>query len=67
MVYWERQGIDWAIVTEAEMPITFVNNLKFIKESYKVDDMEKVELLLFEWNNFEGNLLKNLKSIRQEI
>ncbi|WP_433948077.1 TnsA endonuclease N-terminal domain-containing protein [Bacillus tropicus] len=61
-VYWGRQGIDWAIVTEAEMPITFVNNLKFIKESYKVDDMEKVESLLFEWNNFEGNLLKNLKA-----
>lgn len=26
--YWEQQGIDWAIVTEKELPETFIGNLK---------------------------------------
>jgi hypothetical protein len=32
-VYWERQGIDWAIVTEEEMPQAFINNLKFLSKA----------------------------------
>lgn len=50
--YWERQGIEWAIVTKKELPVTFISNLKFLRDVYFIDDPETVTLLIEEWNSF---------------
>lgn len=60
--YWEQQGIDWAIVTEKELPITLIGNLKFLRDAYFIDDPETVTLLIEEWNSFTGSILSNLQS-----
>lgn len=59
-LYWERQGVDWSIVTEQEIPADLVNNLKYIKQSYDLEETALAQLFLTEWNRFEGNLLPNL-------
>lgn len=60
--YWERQGIDWAIVTEKELPVTFISNLKFLRDAYFIDDPETVALLIEEWSSFTGSILANLQA-----
>lgn len=60
--YWERQGIDWAIVTEKELPQTLLSNLKFLRDAYFVDEGEKVDLLMNEWASFNGTVLENLQA-----
>lgn len=60
--YWERQGIDWAIVTEKELPQTLLSNLKFLRDAYFVDEGEKVDLLMNEWASFNGTVSENLQA-----
>jgi len=60
--YWDQQGIDWAIVTEKELPATFLSNLKFLRDSYFVNDDETLALLMEEWNRFTGLVLVNLQA-----
>lgn len=60
--YWERQGIDWAIVTEKELPTAFVSNLKFLRDAYFVNDEENLALLIEEWRGFTGVILANLQA-----
>ncbi|WP_339196525.1 TnsA endonuclease N-terminal domain-containing protein [Solibacillus sp. FSL R5-0449] len=60
--YWAQQGIDWAIVTEKELPTIFVNNLKFLRDAYFINDDENLELLMGEWHTFTGSILANLQA-----
>lgn len=60
--YWEQQGIDWAIVTEKELPTTFISNLKFLRDAYFVNDDENLALLMEEWSGFTGAVLANLQA-----
>lgn len=60
--YWERESIDWAIVTEEELPEIFLNNLKFLRDSFHLDELQQLGYLLSEWSNFDGKLLQNLKA-----
>lgn len=60
--YWERQGIDWAIVTEEELPKVFLNNLKFLRDSFHIEEYQQLESFLSDWSNFNGSLLENLKA-----
>ncbi|MBB4825597.1 hypothetical protein HNO89_002833 [Sporosarcina luteola] len=60
--YWEQQGIDFAIVTEKELPITFISNLKFIRDAYFINDNETLTLLMEEWNRFTGSVITNLQA-----
>src|SRR5690606_22962797 len=61
-MYWEKQGVDWGIVTEQELPSTIIDNLKFIRHSYNSNE-EYLHILLDEWDNFVGELLPNLKRL----
>ncbi|MBT2653242.1 TnsA endonuclease N-terminal domain-containing protein [Oceanobacillus sp. ISL-73] len=58
--YWEKQGIDWAIVTEHEIPTNLIDNLKFIRHSFDTD-IKDFNVFLTEWDKFAGELLPNLK------
>lgn len=60
--YWEHQGIDWAIVTEKELPANFISNLKFLRDAYFVNDDENLALLMEEWRGFAGSVLGNLQA-----
>lgn len=60
--YWENQGIDWGIVTEKDMPSPIVENLQLLRNSYFIDEALNINVFLDEWNYFNGELLKNLKS-----
>ncbi|WP_082172676.1 TnsA endonuclease N-terminal domain-containing protein [Lysinibacillus xylanilyticus] len=46
--YWEQQGIEWAIVTEKELPTAFLNNLKFLRDAYFINAEESLTLLMEE-------------------
>ncbi|XHX76325.1 MAG: TnsA endonuclease N-terminal domain-containing protein [Stenomitos frigidus ULC029] len=37
--YWECRSIDWGIVTEQEMPKTFIENLKWLRSCYWLEDL----------------------------
>lgn len=39
-VYWERQGVDWGIVTENEIPKTLAQNISSIHSYYDLSDIE---------------------------
>lgn len=48
--YWESRKINWGIVTEKEIPIDLVYNLKWISHAYRLDyhpdlDVDKVKLI----------------------
>lgn len=60
--YWERQGIEWAIVTEKELSTTFSSNLKFLRDAYFVNDVENLALLMEEWHSFTGSVLMSLQA-----
>lgn len=64
--YWERQGIEWAIVTEKELPQIFIGNLKFIRDAFFLDEVKEIELFMSEWHSFTGTLLDNLKEFDQK-
>lgn len=59
--YWEKKGVDWGIVTEKEFSSIFLNNLKFLRDSFFTEQNEELSLFLNEWSNFNGILLNNLK------
>ncbi|MFK9095165.1 TnsA endonuclease N-terminal domain-containing protein [Bacillus salipaludis] len=65
-LYWERQGIDWVIVTEEELSKVFLNNLKFLRDAFYLEEHQQLELLLSEWCGFEGKLLDNLKAFERK-
>ncbi|HBJ1651466.1 TnsA endonuclease N-terminal domain-containing protein [Clostridium botulinum] len=47
-VFWERRGINWAIVTEEEINKTIAHNISFIhgyKDITNVDSFKKIEIL----------------------
>lgn len=60
-VYWSRLGIEWAIVTEKEISKDMLSNLKFLRDAYFINELEKLNLFIDEWNSFTGPLLPNLK------
>ena len=37
--YWERRSIDWGIVTEQEIPKTLIENLKWLRSCYWLEDL----------------------------
>ncbi|MBW4540401.1 MAG: TnsA endonuclease N-terminal domain-containing protein [Myxacorys chilensis ATA2-1-KO14] len=37
--YWERRNIDWGLVTEQEIPKTLVENLKWLRSCYQLEDL----------------------------
>ncbi|WP_139990785.1 TnsA endonuclease N-terminal domain-containing protein [Paenibacillus paridis] len=39
-VYWERQGVDWGIVTENEIPKTLAQNISSILRYYDLNNIE---------------------------
>lgn len=60
-IYWERKGFDWGIVSEKDMPSPIVSNLKYLRNSYLIDEELNINAFLDELNYFSGELLKNLK------
>ena len=60
-IYWERQGVDWGIVTEKEMPSPIVDNIKYLRNSYLIDEKLNIKDFLEEWIYFNGELIQNLK------
>ncbi|MBW4522822.1 MAG: TnsA endonuclease N-terminal domain-containing protein [Scytolyngbya sp. HA4215-MV1] len=38
-LYWKRRNIDWGVVTEKEIPKTFVENLKWLRSCYWLNDL----------------------------
>lgn len=44
-VYWERQEIDWGIVTEIEVPKSFSHNIAMIHRFYELNNIEGSEEL----------------------
>lgn len=36
--YWEDQDVDWAIVTEKDLPKTIIENIKWLRSSYILAD-----------------------------
>lgn len=65
-IYWENQGVNWGIVTEKEMSSPIVKNLKYLRNSYLLDDELNIDIFLDEWNYFNGELLKNLKDFEKK-
>ena len=53
--YWNRQGIDWAIVTEKEISKVFVDNIKWVHPAYQ---WELTELIDNENCYYLNNILK---------
>lgn len=45
--YWEKQGIDWGIVTENELPTLLIKNIQWVHKFYLLDFKED-ELLALE-------------------
>ncbi|WCK56230.1 TnsA endonuclease N-terminal domain-containing protein [Aneurinibacillus sp. Ricciae_BoGa-3] len=41
--YWEEKGINWGIVTEKEIPKTFVNNVKWVHQALRLDGSHGVD------------------------
>lgn len=37
--YWERRNIDWGIVTDQEIPKALVENLKWLRSCYQLEDL----------------------------
>ena len=37
--YWERRNIDWGLVTEQEIPKTLVENLRWLRSCYQLEDL----------------------------
>ncbi|MEW9677911.1 TnsA endonuclease N-terminal domain-containing protein [Lentibacillus sp. L22] len=62
-VYWEGQDVDWAIVTEKNLPKTIIENIKWLRFSYILADTTG--------NSFISILLEKLKTgngtIRAEV
>ncbi len=46
--YWQERGIDWAIVTERDIPIVVAKNIRWIRSAYYLEDFPSIskELLL---------------------
>lgn len=69
-VYWERQDVDWGIVTELEIPKIMAHNIAFVREYFNVSKIEGfdkcTELDIEEMNIFFiRSLLKQQKSVKQ--
>lgn len=64
--YWERWGVDWGIVTEAEMPKILTDNIAFLKNAYHCEESELLGTFLTEWPRFSGSLIKNLNAFDEK-
>lgn len=53
--YWLEKGVDWAIVTEQEIPRQLSQNIEWIHSSYR---LEPTELLNLEDLNYYGEIIK---------
>jgi hypothetical protein len=43
--YWERRDVDWGIVTEQEIPKVLVENVKWLRSCYYVEDLAPLNLV----------------------
>ncbi|PLR75793.1 heteromeric transposase endonuclease subunit TnsA [Bacillus sp. V3-13] len=62
--YWKEQNVDWAIVTEMELPNTIIENLKWLRSSYELPasaDSSFITILLEKLKTSTGTILNNLK------
>lgn len=69
-VYWERQGVNWGIVTENEVPKTIATNIAFVHGytdlSYIEDFQDIKESELDEFSVYLiGNLLSEKMTVRE--
>ncbi|MDR3564640.1 MAG: TnsA endonuclease N-terminal domain-containing protein [Negativicutes bacterium] len=42
-IYWARQGIDWGVITDEDIPLTVVKNIEWLHNAYwaeKLDDIQ---------------------------
>lgn len=68
-VYWEDQGVDWAIVTDKDLPKTIIGNLKWLRSSYRLPDAADssfVTSLLEKLITGTGMILNNLKEFDEQ-
>lgn len=54
--YWADKGIDWGIVTDKEMPRTFVSNIEWAYYSYWLEDTSEIS---YKELQYFGELLKD--------
>ncbi len=61
--YWSKKGIDWAVITEKEIPIQRVKNIEWIHTSffYDIEDKDILSNQLIKYIN--ANLNMSLKEI----
>ncbi|MCM3325012.1 TnsA endonuclease N-terminal domain-containing protein [Cytobacillus kochii] len=62
--YWENQDVDWAIVTEKDLPKTIIDNIKWLRSSYILPDTidsSFITILLEKLKTGTGTILNNLK------
>ncbi|MGE0978322.1 heteromeric transposase endonuclease subunit TnsA [Bacillus toyonensis] len=48
--YWERNGIDWGIVTEKDIPIVMANNISWLYKFYYLDDITDIDFIVIFYN-----------------
>lgn len=48
--YWERNGIDWGIVTEKDIPIVMANNISWLYKFYYLDDIKDIDFIIIFYN-----------------
>lgn len=68
-VYWEDHGVDWAIVTEKDLPKTIIENMKWLRSAYTLPDSTDsnfVAILLEKFNTGTGMILNNLKEFDEQ-
>lgn len=67
--YWEDQGVSWGIVTEKEIPVTVVDNIKWVHKSYFDEDANDKEInnqLLYALSRQEGSIISALNEFDEE-
>jgi hypothetical protein len=65
-VHWEDQGVDWAVVTEKDLPKIIIENIKWLRSSYTLPDSTDksfVTILLEKLNTGTGTILNHLKEL----
>jgi hypothetical protein len=41
-IYWETHNVDWGIITDHDLPDTFIRNVEWIHKEYHNDDVDKL-------------------------
>ncbi|WP_339181675.1 TnsA endonuclease N-terminal domain-containing protein [Oceanobacillus sp. FSL W7-1293] len=62
--YWENQDVDWAIVTEKDLPKTIIENIKWLRSSYilaDTTDSSFISILVERLKTGNGTILNALK------